>query len=142
MQTGCNGFKLYLALNVTFLAFYSSRHNSCLLLLITVDLDCASAFFLGGRGGWGRGKGVALKLPKCFFYQLHYDKFITGIVVLLYSKHFPYSVPLNVTYLRQEARGCNSTDTCYHRRIELDASLHIGFLWESVFRLHISRIAE
>ena len=76
MQTGCNGFKLYLALNVTFLAFYSSRHNSCLLLLITVDLDCASAFFGGGRGGWGRGKGVALKLPKCFFYQLHYDKFI------------------------------------------------------------------
>ena len=75
MQTGCNGFKLYLALNVTFLAFYSSRHNSCLLLLITVDLDCASAFF-GGVGGRGRGKGVALKLPKCFFYQLHYDKFI------------------------------------------------------------------
>ena len=79
MQTGCNGFKLYLALNVTFLAFYSSRHNSRLWLLITVDLDCASAFFFflgGGGSGWRRGKGVALKLPKCFFYQLHYDKFI------------------------------------------------------------------
>ena len=34
-------------------------------------------FFLGGGGvGGGEVKGVVLKLPKCFFYQLHYDKFI------------------------------------------------------------------
>lgn len=67
---------------------------------------------------------------------------LTGIVVVPYSKHLPYLLPLNVKYLRQEARACNSMDTCYHRRIERDASLHIGFLWEFVFRLHISRIEK
>lgn len=85
---------------------------------------------------------MALKLPKCFFYQLHYDKLFIGIVTVPYSKHLPYSVPLAVKYLIQEARGCNSMDTCYHRRTEHDALLHIGFLWEFVFRLHISRTAK
>ena len=65
-----------------------------------------------------------------------------GIVAVPYSKHPPASVLLIAKYLLQEARGCNSTDTCYHRRIERDASLHIGFLWELVFRLHISRTAK